>query len=119
MRYGCPVPALAWYEQSDRLDGELAGGLEEPFGKTVGDAGTYGKPVAWINASGPAASTGAADAHESLRKVLVSRCGAAVVVRSTRSRSPRAAGWSACHKDATRRTWSGRQSRLVHSRGDG
>jgi NAD(P)H-dependent FMN reductase/NAD(P)-dependent dehydrogenase (short-subunit alcohol dehydrogenase family) len=37
---------------------------------TIGDAGTYGKPVAWINASGPAAPTGAADAHESLAKVL-------------------------------------------------
>ncbi len=37
---------------------------------TVGDAGTYRKPVAWINASGPAAPTGGADAHDSLRKVL-------------------------------------------------
>jgi NAD(P)H-dependent FMN reductase len=37
---------------------------------TIGDAGTYQKPVAWINASGAAAPTGAADAHESLRKVL-------------------------------------------------
>jgi NAD(P)H-dependent FMN reductase len=37
---------------------------------TIGDAGTYEKPVAWINASGSAAPTGAADAHESLRKVL-------------------------------------------------
>lgn len=37
---------------------------------TIGDAGTYGKPIAWINASGPAAPTGGADAHESLRKVL-------------------------------------------------
>jgi NAD(P)H-dependent FMN reductase/NAD(P)-dependent dehydrogenase (short-subunit alcohol dehydrogenase family) len=37
---------------------------------TIGDAGTYGKPVAWINASGPAAPTGASDAHESLVKVL-------------------------------------------------
>jgi len=36
---------------------------------TVGDA-TYQKTVAWINASGPAAPTGAADAHDSLRKVL-------------------------------------------------
>ena len=39
-------------------------------GQPVGDAGTYGKPVAWINAAGPAAPTGAADAHDSLRKVL-------------------------------------------------
>jgi len=37
---------------------------------TVGNAGTYGKPVAWINASGPGAPTGAADAHDSLRKVM-------------------------------------------------
>jgi chromate reductase, NAD(P)H dehydrogenase (quinone) len=37
---------------------------------TIGDAGTYQKPVAWINAAGAAAPTGAADAHESLRKVL-------------------------------------------------
>jgi chromate reductase, NAD(P)H dehydrogenase (quinone) len=37
---------------------------------TIGDAGTYNKPVAWINASGGAAPTGGADAHDSLRKVL-------------------------------------------------
>ena len=37
---------------------------------TIGDAGTYQKPVAWINAAGAAAPTGAADAHQSLRKVL-------------------------------------------------
>jgi chromate reductase, NAD(P)H dehydrogenase (quinone) len=37
---------------------------------TIGDAGTYQKPVAWINAAGAAAPTGAADAHESLHKVL-------------------------------------------------
>jgi NAD(P)H-dependent FMN reductase len=37
---------------------------------TIGDGGTYGKPVAWINASGGAAPTGGADAHDSLRKVL-------------------------------------------------
>ena len=37
---------------------------------TIGDAGTYQKPVAWINAAGAAAPTGAADAHKSLRKVL-------------------------------------------------
>jgi chromate reductase len=37
---------------------------------TIGDAGTYRKPTAWINAAGAAAPTGAADAHESLRKVL-------------------------------------------------
>jgi chromate reductase, NAD(P)H dehydrogenase (quinone) len=50
--------------------GALPGALKNLLEWTVGDAGTYGKSVAWINASGPAAPTGAADAHESLRKVL-------------------------------------------------
>ncbi len=50
--------------------GALPGALKNLLEWTVGDAGTYRKPVAWINASGPAAPTGAADAHESLRKVL-------------------------------------------------
>jgi hypothetical protein len=38
--------------------------------KLAGDGGTYRKPIAWINASGPAAPTGGADAHDVLRKVL-------------------------------------------------
>jgi hypothetical protein len=42
--------------------------LKNLFEWTVGDAGTYRKPIAWINA--PAAPTGAADAHASLRTVL-------------------------------------------------
>jgi NAD(P)H-dependent FMN reductase len=50
---------------------EYAGGLPGSFKNlldwTVG-GGTYEKPVAWINASG--SPTRAADAHESLRKVL-------------------------------------------------
>ena len=50
--------------------GALPGALKNLLEWTVGDGGTYGKPIAWINASGPAAPTGAADAHESLRKVL-------------------------------------------------
>ncbi len=50
--------------------GALPGALKNLLEWTVGDAGTYDKPVAWINAAGPAAPTGAADAHESLRKVL-------------------------------------------------
>ncbi len=50
--------------------GALPGALKNLLEWTVGDAGTYRKPVGWINASGPAAPTGAADAHESLRKVL-------------------------------------------------
>jgi chromate reductase len=50
--------------------GALPGVLKNLLEWTVGDAGTYHKPIAWINAAGPAAPTGAADAHESLRKVL-------------------------------------------------
>jgi NAD(P)H-dependent FMN reductase len=50
--------------------GALPGALKNLLEWTVGDAGTYRKPIAWINAAGPAAPTGAADAHESLRKVL-------------------------------------------------
>jgi NAD(P)H-dependent FMN reductase len=50
--------------------GALPGALKNLLEWTVGDAGTYRKPIAWINASGPAAPTGGADAHESLRKVL-------------------------------------------------
>ena len=50
--------------------GALPGAMKNLLEWTVGDAGTYDKPVAWINAAGPAAPTGAADAHDSLRKVL-------------------------------------------------
>jgi NAD(P)H-dependent FMN reductase len=50
--------------------GALPGALKNLLEWTVGDAGTYEKPIAWINASGPASPTGAADAHESLRRVL-------------------------------------------------
>jgi chromate reductase len=50
--------------------GALPGALKNLLEWTVGDGGTYGKPIAWINASGPAAPTGAQDAHDSLRKVL-------------------------------------------------
>jgi chromate reductase len=50
--------------------GALPGALKNLLEWTVGDAGTYGKPVAFINAAGPASPTGAADAHDSLRKVL-------------------------------------------------
>jgi chromate reductase, NAD(P)H dehydrogenase (quinone) len=48
--------------------GALPGALKNLLEWTVGDASTYRKPIAWINAS--AAPTGAADAHDSLRKVL-------------------------------------------------
>jgi chromate reductase len=50
--------------------GALPGALKNLLEWTVGDGGTYGKPFAWINVSGPAAPTGGADAHDSLRKVL-------------------------------------------------
>src|SRR3954471_4230118 len=50
--------------------GALPGALKNLLEWTVGDAGTYEKPVGWINVAGPASPTGAADAHESLGKVL-------------------------------------------------
>lgn len=50
--------------------GALPGSLKNLLEWTVGDGGTYRKPVAWINVSGPASPTAGADAHESLRKVL-------------------------------------------------
>ncbi len=50
--------------------GAMPGALKNLLEWTIGDGGTYGKPVAWINVSGPAAPTGGADAHDSLRKVL-------------------------------------------------
>jgi chromate reductase len=50
--------------------GALPGAFKNLLEWTVGDASTYRKPIAWINASGPAAPTGGADAHDSLRKVL-------------------------------------------------
>jgi len=50
--------------------GALPAAMKNLLEWTIGDAGTYRKPVAWINAAGTAAPTGAADAHDSLRKVL-------------------------------------------------
>lgn len=50
--------------------GALPAALKNVLEWTIGDAGIYGKPTAWINVSGPAAPTGGADAHASLRKVL-------------------------------------------------
>ncbi len=50
--------------------GALPGALKNLLEWTIGDAGTYDKPVAWINVSGPASPSGGADAHDSLRKVL-------------------------------------------------
>ncbi|HWE53875.1 MAG TPA: NADPH-dependent FMN reductase [Acidimicrobiales bacterium] len=51
--------------------GALPGSFKNLLDWTIGDAepgSIYEKPVAWVNAS--AAPTGAADAHESLQKVL-------------------------------------------------
>ena len=51
--------------------GALPGSFKNLLDWTIGDhqpGSIYRKPVAWINAS--AAPTGAADAHDSLRKVL-------------------------------------------------
>jgi NAD(P)H-dependent FMN reductase len=45
--------------------GALPGSFKNLLDWTVGGGETYGKPVAWVNVS-----TGADDAHESLRKVL-------------------------------------------------
>src|SRR5437764_14688772 len=50
--------------------GALPGALKNLLEWTVGDGGTYRKPIGWINASGPSGPTGGADAHDSLRKVL-------------------------------------------------
>ena len=50
--------------------GALPGALKNLLEWTVGDGGTYLKPIAWINVSGPTAPTGGGDAHESLRRVL-------------------------------------------------
>jgi NAD(P)H-dependent FMN reductase/NADP-dependent 3-hydroxy acid dehydrogenase YdfG len=50
--------------------GALPAALKNALEWTIGDGGLDRKPVAWINAAGPAAPTGGADAHDSLRKVL-------------------------------------------------
>lgn len=66
--------------------GALPGALKNLLEWTIGDGGTYGKPVAWINVSGPAAPSGGADAHDSLRKVL--RYSGADIVESACVRVP-------------------------------
>jgi chromate reductase, NAD(P)H dehydrogenase (quinone) len=50
--------------------GALPGSFKNLLDWSVGGGETYGKPVAWINSAGPAAPTGAAGAHDSLRAVL-------------------------------------------------
>lgn len=53
--------------------GALPGAFKNLLDWTVGDSdprSISGKPVGWLNVSGPAAPSGGADAHESLAKVL-------------------------------------------------
>ena len=50
--------------------GALPGAFKNLLEWLVGGSEAYRKPIAWINVSGPAAPTGAADAHDSLRKVV-------------------------------------------------
>ena len=50
--------------------GALPGSFKNLLDWTVGGPEMDRMPVAWINAAGPAAPTGAADAHASLAKVL-------------------------------------------------
>jgi chromate reductase, NAD(P)H dehydrogenase (quinone) len=50
--------------------GALPGSFKNLLDWTVGGGETYGKPVAWMNVSGPASPTGGAGAHDSLRTVL-------------------------------------------------
>lgn len=50
--------------------GALPGSFKNLLDWTVGGGQTYGMPVAWVNAAGPAAPAGGADAEASLRKVL-------------------------------------------------
>ena len=50
--------------------GALPAAMKNVLEWTIGNGGLDHMPVAWINAAGPAAPTGAADAHASLAKVL-------------------------------------------------
>ncbi len=50
--------------------GAMPAALKNLLEWTIGDASTYAKPVAWINAAGPAAPAGGSHAHDSLRLVL-------------------------------------------------
>ena len=53
--------------------GALPGAFKNLLDWTVGDASTdsmHGKPVGWLNVSGPTAPAGGADAHDSLVKVM-------------------------------------------------
>jgi chromate reductase len=50
--------------------GALPGSFKNLLEWLVGGGEAYRKPIAWINVAGPASPTGAADAHDSLRKVV-------------------------------------------------
>jgi chromate reductase len=50
--------------------GALPGSFKNLLEGLVGGGEAYRKPIAWINVAGPAAPSGAADAHASLRKVV-------------------------------------------------
>jgi chromate reductase, NAD(P)H dehydrogenase (quinone) len=50
--------------------GALPGAFKNLLEWLVGGGEAYRKPIAWINVAGPAAPSGAADAHASLRKVV-------------------------------------------------
>jgi NAD(P)H-dependent FMN reductase len=50
--------------------GALPGSFKNLLDWTVGGGEIYDTPVAWVNASGHAAPTGGANAHDSLRVVL-------------------------------------------------
>jgi chromate reductase, NAD(P)H dehydrogenase (quinone) len=50
--------------------GALPGAFKNLLEWLVGGGEAYRKPIAWINVSGPAAPSGGADAHDSLRRVV-------------------------------------------------
>lgn len=50
--------------------GALPGSFKNLLDWSVGGGETYGMPAGWVNVSGPAAPTGGAGAHDSLRAVL-------------------------------------------------
>jgi NAD(P)H-dependent FMN reductase len=62
--------ADALFLSTPEYAGALPGSFKNLLDWTVGGGQTDGMPVAWINVSGPAAPSGGADAHDSLRKVL-------------------------------------------------
>jgi NAD(P)H-dependent FMN reductase len=75
-----PAPVAAMREALEAADavlictpeyaGALPGALKNLLEWTIGNGGTYGKPIGWINAQGSGSPQGGALAHESLRHVL-------------------------------------------------